>query len=208
MTSNAWNALSGASLGALVALLIALSTAPVVATTLSVLVGAAVVFLTLNDKISPARAGAMTTDVLIRILAFSIAGVGALLIGLHLRGSNALGDSLLVQHYNAFVEVGFTEEDARLKAEQLFANTYPADIPSDERMINQTVLFASPTTTSCRALSPQSFNDIDSIRARYVVERGVWQQMLDSLDAAISQNPATHEISFLVGMHTALCPAS
>ena len=205
MTANSWNALSGAALGTLVALLIALSTAPVVATTLSVLVGAAVVFLTLNDKLSPGRAGAMTTNVLVRILAFSIAGVVTLLVGLHLRASNALGDSPLVLHYHALIEIGFAEEDARLKAERFFANTYRPGTSSDERLVHQTVLFASPTTHSCYRMSPQSFGNIGSIRASYTTERGVWQQALDSLDAVLEQNPTTHEVSFLVGMHTALC---
>lgn len=50
--SRLLNAIGGASLGGFIALLLGLSSAPVVASTLTVLLGAATIFLALQDQLS------------------------------------------------------------------------------------------------------------------------------------------------------------
>ena len=195
------NALGGAALGALIALILALSNTAAASATLSVLVGGAIVFLALQDNISPKRAGIMTEALLYRIIGFSVAAILALLIGLHIRATNALGEGDAERMYNDLVKIGITEEDARTEVLARVAAT-----TETERLLGQSTLFSGGTTKpTCDDLTPEKFATVESVIARYTVERGVWAEIAKRVTAERQADPNLDAMAFVKGMYTVHC---
>jgi hypothetical protein len=200
------NAIAGATLGALIALLIALSNTAVVSTTLTVFLGAAVVFLSLQDKISPGRADSMTSALLYRIMGFAVAAIAALLLGLFLRASNAFGDSDTIRLYRDLIEIGVTEEVARKTIlEHLKVETSPAETET-ERLVHSTTLFSSGASeTSCSDMDPTNFNNVESVIARYTAEGGAWKRIANTVQKAMNTKSKIDGPSFVAGLYTSYC---
>ena len=200
------NALGGAALGALIALILALSNTAVASATLSVLVGGAIVFLALQDNILPNRAGAMTKAMLYRIIGFSVAAILALLIGLHIRATNALGEGEAERMYNDLVKIGITEEDARAAVLARVAGTKNTDVTETERLLGQSTLFSGAATKpACDDLAPGKFDTVESVIARYTVEGGVWAEIAKRVTAEHQADSNLNAMAFVKGMHAVNC---
>lgn len=204
--SRMLNCVGGAGLGALIALLLSLSNTAVISSTLTVLLGAAVVFLALQDKISIQRADSMTPALLYRITGFAVAGIVALLIGLHLRASNTFGDRDTVRLYSDLVEIGISKENARtLILERLKGTAAPAETET-ERLVHSTTLFSSDaSSTSCENMDPSLFKNVESLIVRYTAEGGEWRIIANTVRASIRKRPEIDGVNLAKGLHLAYC---
>ena len=200
------NALGGAALGTLIALILALSNTATASATLSVLVGGAVVFLALQDNISPKRAGTMTEALLYRIIGFSVAAILALLIGLHIRATNALGEGEAERMYNDLVRIGISEERARTAVLARVASTRNTAVTERERLVGQSTLFSGGASKpTCDDLAPGKFDTVDSVIARYTFEGGVWDKIAKRTIAERKTDSNLSAMAFVKGMHAVNC---
>lgn len=208
-----FNGITGAALGAFVALLIALSHSAVVSSSLSVLLAAAVIFLSLSDKLQSGNGSQMTPELLAIILGFSAAAIVALLLGIHLRASNSLGESPLASDFSELKAIGLSEEDARKIAVASFtANEGGADAKDSTssagttELLKTTSLFSTTATpANCSEMNPLSYNDLDSIRSKYLAEGEPWRTMIAALDEAQKSIPDLDPKSFILGLHHGAC---
>lgn len=203
---NILNLIGGAALGALISLLMSLSNTAVVSSTLTVLLGAAVVFLTLQDKISTERADSMTPALLYRIFGFAAAGITALLIGLNLRASNAFGESDTVRLYNDLIEIGIPEKSARsLVLERLKGVTAQPET-ENEKLVHSTTLFSSNASSeSCSSMDPALFANVESLIVSYAAEGGEWKNIANTLSNAITAKTEVDGVNLAKGLYVAYC---
>lgn len=201
-----FNGIAGAAIGAFVALLIALSHSPVVASSLSVLLAAAVLFLALNDKVPSSRPKEMSPDTLARIVGFGGAAIVALLVGLDLRANNRFGESEVATEYRDLVKIGVPAADARAAVLRAMSARPAASASDKERMVKTFSLFsAQATAAACDEMEPSRFKEDLGLRAKYKGEAGPWAQALASYDRAASDVPKTDLHVFLAGYHSAMC---
>lgn len=205
-SEKALNALGGAALGSLIAMILALSHTAVASATLSVLIGGAIVFLALQDNILPSRAGTMTEVLIYRIIGFSMAAVLALLIGIHLRATNALGESEAKRLYDDLVEIGIPHKEARATVLDHVKSTKNSEDSDIERLIGTSTLFTGGASElTCADLAPVKFNNAESIIARYTTEGGVWAEIAKRVSAERTVDPSIHAMSFVKGLYAVNC---
>lgn len=206
MSENMLNLIGGAALGALIALLMSLSNTAVVSSTLTVFLGAAVVFLTLQDKISTERADSMTPALLYRIFGFAAAGIVALLIGLHLRASNTFGESETVRLYNDLIDIGVSDVNARrLVLERLKGTTVQSETEK-ERLVYSTSLFSSDASSaSCSNMDPALFANVESLIDSYTAEGGEWKKIANTVRGSITAKTEVDGVNLAKGLYAAYC---
>ena len=204
--NNLLNGIGGAALGGLISLLLSLSNAAVVSSTLTVLLSAAVVFFALQDKISIDRADAMTPALLYRIIGFAGAGIVALLIGLQLRASNSFGDSENVRLYHDLIEIGVEEKDARNLVLERLKGTVASTETEGERLVRSTTLFTSEASgATCSNLDPSLFSDLESLLVRYKAEGGEWQIIANTVSDALSAKSEIDGGDLVRGLYFSYC---
>lgn len=200
------NAIGGAALGALIAMILALSNTPVASATLSVLVGGAVVFLALHENIMATRAVPMTKVQILRIIGFSVAALIALIIGLHLRATNALGVSETRQLYYDLVEIGITESEARVAVLKRVTQVDESQESATERMIRTSSLFSDDIDEgTCAELAPSTFNNMESLIATYTTAGGVWPKIAKHVRAELDTEASIDGMSFVKGLYSVNC---
>ena len=194
------------ALGALIALILALSNAPVVSATLSVLVGGAIVFLALQDNMSPKRRRNHDQGAALPHHRFSVAAILALLIGLNIRATNALGEGDAERIYNDLVKIGIAQEDARAAVLARMAATRNTNVTELERLRGQSTLFSGGATKStCDDLVPGKFDTVESVIARYTVEGGAWAEIAQRVTAERQADPNLDAMAFVKGIHAVNC---
>lgn len=200
------NTVGGAALGALIAMILALSHTPVASATLSVLVGGAVVFLALQENILPSRAGTITKVVIYRIIGFSVAALIALLIGLHIRATNALGDSETRRLYYDLIEIGIAPKDARVVVLERAKKVNEPKDTAIERRVRTSSLFSNDINeATCAELTPDTFNNVESVIATYKTASGVWPEIAKRVEAELDANASIDGISFVKGLYAVNC---
>ena len=143
---------------------------------------------------------------LYRIIGFSVAAILALLIGLHIRATNALGEGDAERMYNDLVKIGITEEDARAAVLARVTATKDTVVTERERLLGQSTLFsAGATEPACDDLAPGKFNTLESVIARYTVEGGVWAEIAKRGTAERQANPNLDAMAFVKGMYAVNC---
>lgn len=203
---GALNAIGGAALGGYIALLLGLSSTPVVASTLTVLLGAAAVFLALNDQLPGGSPREMTEAVLYRVIGFSLAGVVGLLCGLFLRASDAFGVSPNVQLYEDLVTIGVAEKTAReLVLEQLVASEPRQENAADRSRRSTTLFSTGSSAPTCAELDPTKFTNAESVLARYQFEGGEWTKIASTVRAAVEGDASTDAMALLIALYTVHC---
>lgn len=200
------NAVGGAGLGAFIAFLLALSNTDVVSATLSVFLGAAVVFLSLHDKISPNREKSMSTELLYRIIGFTFAGIFALFIGLFLRASNPFGDSEILRLHNDLIEIGIEKNVAREVVIEHLRRGKKTEETERERLVHSTTLFSSSASiVSCLNMEPNKFNNLESLITRYQAEGGGWKIIASIISKTIEANPSLDGVILATNYHSIYC---
>jgi hypothetical protein len=207
------NLLSGAAIGLLIGLLVSLSNAPVVASTTSVLVGGALVFVSLSRD-QETRSAANNSKALLRLIGFSISAAAALLLGIYLRAHNSFGQSSSATLYRELIEIGVTPDDAR---EVVVASISPPPSmqkvamksdwqASDTEKLNSTSLFSIELSqTSCEAADPRKFRTFDDAKARLAIEGSYWKRAAYMAESAIAGHPELDAKSLLTGIYISIC---
>ena len=200
------NILAGLGLGTFVALLIALSNSPVVASALSVLLAASVLFLALNERLPIPRASEMSVHLLWRIITFSAAASVALLLGLNHRVTITSNGSQLAAEYANLLDIGLDENRAREAAVSAFVFRSSRHVTEKERILSTFSLFStSGTEVDCLEMEPGEISDVSSIRTKYDSEGGQWSKVVRSLDEYLGSNNSVDPRSFFLGSYSALC---
>ena len=200
------NFLAGLVLGTFVALLIALSNSPVVASALSILLAAAVLFLALNEKLPIQQASNMSVDLLWRIIGFSTAASLALLLGLNHRVTITSNGSQLAAEYASLRGIGMDEDRAREVAVNAFAFRSNQQETERERLLGTFSLFSVPKKEiNCSEMESGGFVDVSSVRFTYETEGGQWSKIVGSLDEHLRSDASVDQQSFLLGSYSAIC---
>ncbi|RUL97098.1 hypothetical protein EEQ99_28900 [Rhizobium anhuiense] len=199
------NTIAGAALGSFLGLLIALSQSPVVAPTISVLVAAAVVYLTLNDALPIQRSTSISTELHLRTLGFCVGGIAALIVGLQIRSTNGLSENQLVADYRSLLEIGVLQDDAR----KLVSNSYTqlAGARSEaERLVGMSVLFSSDAQpANCDEMRPNRFADDTSLRAKYINEGSPWTKAVALYDITNRSDAPINIRTYLTTAYATIC---
>jgi hypothetical protein len=218
---RALNAVAGAGLGAFVSLLIALSSSPVVASAVSVVLAAGMVFLSIEKKAKAKSANEAASvsdngDVLWRIVGFCIAGICALLAGVYLRAHNTLGESSVSAIYAELTAIGVSPEDAK-KAVIARVTGGPTKEKEKEEggksnveeRIRQTTLFATEASPAkCREMDPTRFEKFQDAKDKYVNEGSPWVEIVGVAESAPKGRAALDPLSVLTGSYLAVCTRS
>jgi hypothetical protein len=213
------NAAAGAGLGAFVSLLIALSSSPVVASAVSVVLAAGMVFLSLEKKAKPKPANEQhlvpdTSDALWRIVGFCLAGICALLAGVYLRAHNSLGESSASAIYSELTGIGVSPEDAK-KVVVLRLSGRPTNEKEGggksnvEDRFRQTTLFASEASAAqCREMNPNRFENYQDAKDKYIHEGPPWTEIVGAAETAAKSSVKLDSLSVLTGAYLAVCTRS
>jgi hypothetical protein len=200
------NAVGGAALGALIAMILALAHTPVASATLSVLIGGAIVFLALQENILPQRAHTITKVLLCRIIGFSVAALVALLIGVHLRATNALGENDSKRLYDDLTEIGITPKDARVAVLERVTKMGQTANAATERRIRTSSLFSDDINeATCAEMKPGRFSNVESAIATYTTAEGVWPELAERAKAELGSDDSVDGMSFIRGMYAVNC---
>lgn len=198
--------LTGSALGLLIGLLVSLSVSPVVGTVVGALVALIAAFFGLRpgDGGQPGNVPAAGTDHPWRIIAFSIAGLIAIALGLFIRTHDMLSPSIAAEvkrwtdaGYDVpvaqrLVALGRTGVDIAPPAGQSAAASAP---PASDK----SVLFDT-TESSCGLLSGDAYGNTAAWIAALRTAGGLWPKVA----ASAAADPA-HERAILEAEWTLIC---
>lgn len=201
----ALNVLAAGALGAFLALLIALSTSPVVAPTVASLLAAALLFLALTDKLPVGHQAPLSSEVLARILSFSVFAAIALVVGLYVRTTSIERSRSIVGIYEEIKGIGFSETEARVLSLDIY-KTQQATLTEHERAAGTTVLFGRETNNAiCDELEPSKFADVTGLATKFEFYGGSWSGAISySKQYRLDKSPSEY-MAFLTGFYTAMC---
>lgn len=204
MKSNMINFCAGASLGVLITLLIAFSSSPVVSSVASVLIAAAVIFLSLKEAV-PRADKPLSDNIIARIMGFSLFGALALVGGLSYRVHLISEQNSISFHYKELLQIGFEKSEARTISLELFRSSHKAPT-SETPDPSKFILFSgNADAAGCSRFSNTHYGDYKSLRTEMLASRGAFEKLANEVHSATKSKSMSERKEFLKGAVFVIC---
>ncbi len=213
MTERLHHTLAGASLGALVGMLLGLSTSPVVSAVVAGLATIVGGFLATSDRKDTKKTSATEPDSRLddkqqaKTIGFSLACGIFVIISILVRTHGLIGTSPLITKYNDLRAIGFGEAEARQLA---VADVKEGENGLDRKSSIGGLFSTTADATRCGDLNPRKYTssdgkliNADELLNAFRLSGETWKSLADSVSAKAAVEDRAAVLKYLWGIQ---CP--